>query len=133
MNNSQIIDSSRTAGSSDEQHASPPQRPSSTDTERPPSGQHRQADVKGEHSDEDDDLDLDEDPAEKIALFDWHSLTQRYHDEMTKCQQNEAELMEEWESLMNVQGLLLRTISVFPLTVCLVLQDLGRSGPRTGN
>lgn len=130
MNSGQIKIPGGADGSPEEKQASLPQRPSSTDTERPPSGQHEQPHMKAERSD-DDEQDLDVDPAEKIALFDWQNLTQRYHDEMTKCQQNEEELMKEWEELMNVKC----ATSVSPIfhSLYLVLQNMGRGWPCTGN
>jgi hypothetical protein len=81
--------------------ASPARRPSSTDTERPPSAQQFQHDVKGD-PEEGEEEDIGDDPAEKIVDFDWDKLSERYHEAMTQCQNDETALMQEWESLMNV-------------------------------
>jgi hypothetical protein len=83
----------------------------SEETERPPSAQqvHRDSD---EHADEDDEEELDSDPAEKIADFDWNALHERYHQVMDGCHDAEGELAQEWESLMNVQ---LHISSILPM------------------
>jgi hypothetical protein len=80
-------------------------RTSSSGTERPTSAQlshdstSEQKDrmVAGEQDDEDSD------PADKIADFDWDDLLKRYHDAINQCSAEEAQLMEEWTSLMNVR------------------------------
>ncbi|KAH8732764.1 hypothetical protein GQ44DRAFT_696392 [Phaeosphaeriaceae sp. PMI808] len=77
-------------------------RVGSEETERPPSAQqHRH--YSDEHADDNDDSveEMIEDPEDKIADFDWEALHQRYHDAMHGCQENEAELSREWESLMS--------------------------------
>lgn len=89
--------------------AKPPMgRVSSEEAERPPSAQQCQRDTE-EHTDENGEEegedDLDSDPAERIADFDWTDLHQRYHNAMQGCHDQEGELAQEWESLMNVQTL----------------------------
>ncbi|KAH7379317.1 hypothetical protein DE146DRAFT_625558 [Phaeosphaeria sp. MPI-PUGE-AT-0046c] len=78
----------------------PLRRVNSEETERPPSAQRVQRDAipDSEASDEDE---LDADPAEKIVDFNWDELHQRYHSAMDGCHTHEAELAQEWESLMN--------------------------------
>lgn len=79
-------------------------RVSSEDTERPPSAQQLDRD-RGEQTDasDSDGLEDDEnDPADKIADFDWDDLHERYHEAVDKCHGQETELMQEWESLMTV-------------------------------
>ncbi|KAJ4372151.1 hypothetical protein N0V83_003924 [Neocucurbitaria cava] len=77
-------------------------RVSSEDTERPPSAQQLDRD-RGEQADasDSDGLEDDEnDPADKIADFDWDDLHERYHQAVDKCHGQETELMQEWETLM---------------------------------
>tara|TARA_R110002003_G_scaffold59_17_gene5354 strand:+ start:27300 stop:27761 length:462 start_codon:yes stop_codon:yes gene_type:complete len=95
----------------DEATKPPLGRVNSEETERPPSAQqvHRDSD---EHADEDDEEELDSDPAEKIADFDWNALHERYHQVMDGCHDAEGELAQEWESLMNVQ---LHITSILPM------------------
>ncbi len=88
-------------------------RGSSKETEpAPPSAQQPQGDAdastetEGEDEEEDEEEseedESDSDPSESIANFDWESLHARYHDAINQCQSHEAELMQEWDSLMNV-------------------------------
>lgn len=79
-------------------------RPSSTDTERPPSAQRVNQDAHDNPPSEHEEVleDEESDPAVKIADFDWEELALRYHGDIRKCEGNEAELMQEWEELMNV-------------------------------
>jgi hypothetical protein len=79
----------------------PPRRVSSEETERPPSAQ-KDADEHTEFEDGEDEENIDFDPAEKIADFDWDDLHGRYHQAMERCHAQEGELAQEWESLMNV-------------------------------
>jgi len=76
----------------------------SDETERPPSAQQPGSDTDEalDEDDEDEVNDEDADPAEQIAAFDWDDLHRRYHEAVDKCQDEEAELMHEWESLMTV-------------------------------
>ncbi|KAF2705253.1 hypothetical protein K504DRAFT_388632 [Pleomassaria siparia CBS 279.74] len=81
-------------------------RPSSTDTERPPSTQLVNRDANDKPTSEAMELDqeqddADSDPAEEIADFDWDDLRNRYHAKIKECETNEDELMQEFESLMN--------------------------------
>jgi hypothetical protein len=86
------------------------QRTGSGDTERPPSEQ-QSHDSNEEQTDEDtkeynhaEEQDgEDSDPADMIVDFDWNDLTKRYHDAMDKCTDEEALLMQEWSSLMEVR------------------------------
>jgi hypothetical protein len=86
------------------------QRTGSGDTERPPSEQ-QSHDSNEKQTDEDTKEDNhaeeqdgeDSDPAEMIVDFDWSDLTQRYHDAMNKCTEEEALLMQEWAGLMEVR------------------------------
>jgi hypothetical protein len=86
------------------------QRTGSGDTERPPSEQ-QSHDSNEEQTDEDtkeynhaEEQDgEDSDPADMIIDFDWNDLTKRYHDAMDKCTDEEALLMQEWSSLMEVR------------------------------
>ncbi|KAJ4314209.1 hypothetical protein N0V94_006567 [Neodidymelliopsis sp. IMI 364377] len=77
----------------------------SDDTERPASAQQNHDNLE-EHSNVDegqepsDDEDLD--PAAQIVDFDWDDLHQRYHVKINACHEEEFELMQEWESLMEV-------------------------------
>jgi hypothetical protein len=111
MNNTQSTKPANGAGESNGQNTSPPQRPSSADTEqeRPTSGQAQAPSIKGEEASQEEEEDdkeeegyLDADPSEQISSFDWENLSQRYHDAIQDCQHNEDQLMQEWESLMNV-------------------------------
>lgn len=83
-------------------------RASSADTERPPNSAQRIAnqDEIGEPADgnheEAIEEEEEEDPADKIADFDWDGLHERYHAAIDKCAENETKLMQEFESLMNV-------------------------------
>lgn len=83
-----------------------PIRTSSADTERPPSAQRVNPDTAvavTEPSSEEETED-ESDPADEIVDFDWTGLATRYHDAIKACEENETQLMEEWESLMNVIG-----------------------------
>lgn len=83
--------------------AQPPRRLSSTDTERPLSGQRTAADVKDdEHSQSDEEDEEDADPAVEIKSLDWTALERRYHNAIRNCEANETELLQEFDSLMNV-------------------------------
>lgn len=77
-------------------------RINSEETERPPSAQRVQREDTVPDSEESDEDELDSDPAEKIVDFNWDELHQRYHEAMNGCHAHEAELAQEWESLMNV-------------------------------
>jgi hypothetical protein len=82
----------------------PLRRVNSDETERPTSAQQTQDEVN-EHSDANGEADPEEedsDPAEKIDDFDWDDLHRRYHEAVKKCHGEEAELVQEWESLMAV-------------------------------
>ena len=80
-------------------------RVNSDDTERPASAQHDRDDSE-EHSDVEAERgvsdDEEADPAVQIANFDWDHLHHEYHEAIRQCSQEEAELMEEWTSLMEV-------------------------------
>jgi hypothetical protein len=76
-------------------------RVASDETERPPSAQQLQR-PEDEDDHEDDSDGIDSDPAETITDFDWDGLHQRYHNAMQDCHEQEAELAQEWESLMEV-------------------------------
>ncbi|KAF2800058.1 hypothetical protein K505DRAFT_229634 [Melanomma pulvis-pyrius CBS 109.77] len=78
-------------------------RPSSTDTERPPSTQRVNQDAQNDPPSEHEEVleNEESDPAANIADFDWEELALRYHGDIRKCEGNEAELMQEWEELMN--------------------------------
>ena len=82
----------------------PLRRINSDETERPPSAQQtqNQVDEQSDANDEEQSEDEDPDPAEKIEDFDWDDLHARYHEAIKKCHSEEAELMQEWESLMAV-------------------------------
>jgi hypothetical protein len=79
-------------------------RINSDETERPTSAQQtqdgldEQANANGEEESEEEDSD----PSEKIEDFDWEELHHRYHEAVKICHGEEAELMQEWESLMAV-------------------------------
>jgi hypothetical protein len=81
----------------------------SDETERPPSAQQIHDDEEKhveevvEDEDEDDGMELDLDPAEGIADFDWDALHERYHQAMDACHDQESDLSQEWTSLMNVR------------------------------
>ncbi|KAF1836658.1 hypothetical protein BDW02DRAFT_566750 [Decorospora gaudefroyi] len=80
----------------------PLRRVGSNETQRPASarrshdGVDEQADVNAEDLSEEENTD----PAERIEDFDWDDLHHRYHEAIKKCHGDEAELMQEWESLM---------------------------------
>jgi hypothetical protein len=79
----------------------------SDETERPPSAQQTQEEYgeqDNSHGEEDasEEEEEDVDPSERIADFDWDDLHHRYHEAVNRCQGEEAELMQEWESLMAV-------------------------------
>jgi hypothetical protein len=79
----------------------------SDETERPPSAQQTQEERDHQddsHGEEEasEEEEEDVDPSERIAGFDWDDLHRRYHDAVNKCHGDEAELMQEWESLMAV-------------------------------
>lgn len=82
----------------------------SNETERPPTAQRihderdEQPDSHGEEevSEEEEEEEEDVDPSERIVDFDWDGLHHRYHEAINRCQGEEAELMQEWESLMAV-------------------------------
>jgi hypothetical protein len=82
----------------------PLRRINSDETERPPSAQRTQDQVEEQTdaNDEEQSEDEDSDPAEKIENFDWDELHARYHEAIKKCHGEEADLMQEWESLMAV-------------------------------
>lgn len=91
----------------------PSRRGSSKETEpAPPSAQQPQGDAdastetEGEDEDEDEEEseedESDSDPSERMTNFDWENLNERYHDAINQCQSHETELMQEWDSLMNV-------------------------------
>jgi hypothetical protein len=82
----------------------PIKRPSSTDTERPPSAQRVHQDVEDKPlSENEEELEEPEpDPGVKIEDFDWDELSERYHKEIAKCEENEGALSQEFEDLMNV-------------------------------
>lgn len=75
----------------------------SDESERPPSAQQRRAEDEAMSEDDNDGEELDSDPAEPIADFDWEELHKRYHDAMTECHEHEGQLTEEWTQLMNVE------------------------------
>lgn len=79
-------------------------RVSSDETERPPSAQqvHNDTDEQVSTSGEDDSEAEDSSPSERIVDFDWNDLHERYHKAINKCQGQETELIEEWETLMTV-------------------------------
>jgi hypothetical protein len=82
----------------------PTKRPSSTDTERPPSAQRVHQDVEDQplRENEEELEESEPDPGVKIKDFDWDELSERYHKEIAKCEENEGALSEEFEELMNV-------------------------------
>lgn len=84
--------------------APPPQRMrlSSNETERPQSAQQLRADADDDIDSGSDAREDEFDPAERIIGFDWNDLHERYHEATNKCHDQETELMQEWESLMNV-------------------------------
>jgi hypothetical protein len=66
---------------------------------------------KEEAADENEDDSVEEveevvedesDPGEQIVDFDWTDLQERYHRAIQGCERNEAQLMEEFDSLMSV-------------------------------
>lgn len=84
-------------------------RANSDDTERPVSAQRDRRDgaeegldidAEQEHSDY-EDADL-ANPAEQISHFNWDELHQRYHATIKQFNDEEKELMGEWEDLMEV-------------------------------
>jgi hypothetical protein len=79
-------------------------RINSDETERPPSAQQTQdkVDEQIDANEKAESEDEDSDPAESIVDFDWDDLHHRYHEAIKKCHGDEAELMQEWESLMAV-------------------------------
>jgi len=79
-------------------------RPSSTDTERPPSGQrvHQHVEDNPLSENEEEVEEVEADPGVKIEEFDWDELSERYHKEIAKCEENEDALSQEFEDLMNV-------------------------------
>ena len=79
-------------------------RSSSVDTERPASAQRMHEEEKGEPADTNDEemSEDDSDPGQQIVDFDWQDLLERYHQAIANCEANEAQLMQEWTSLMNV-------------------------------
>lgn len=83
-------------------------RVNSDDTERPASAQ-RDRDGPEEHSDIEAEQEVsddgDADPAEQICDFDWEHLHERYHNAINQCSQEEAELLGEWTSLMEVSSI----------------------------
>jgi hypothetical protein len=82
----------------------PLRRVNSDETERPTSAQQTQDEVD-EHADANGEADSEEedsDPAEKVEDFDWDDLHRRYHEAVKNCHGEEAELMQEWESIMAV-------------------------------
>ena len=82
----------------------PLRRINSDETERPPSAQQTQ-DEDNEHTDANEEAqpeDEDSDLAESVVDFDWDDLHRRYHEVIKTCHGKEAELMQEWESLMAV-------------------------------
>lgn len=107
------------------------QRMNSDDTERPPSAQHghddseRSLDVESEQEFSEDNDD-DNDPAAQITNFDWGGLHERYHAAINDCSQDEAELMLEWNTLMEVLCLTSCDSSYVRLTMGTVLPRLGR-------
>jgi hypothetical protein len=82
----------------------PLRRINSDETERPPSAQQTQdeSDERIDANEEVQSADEDSDPAGSIVNFDWDDLHHRYHEAIKKCHGKEAELMQEWESLMAV-------------------------------
>ncbi|KAJ4335381.1 hypothetical protein N0V87_006170 [Didymella glomerata] len=81
-------------------------RVNSDSTERPASAQRDRRDDSIEHSDVEagpDLVDEDADPADPIVVFDWQDLHVRYHQAINRCSQEEAELMNEWSSLMETE------------------------------
>lgn len=93
----------------EEQQVSPdvqtPQRVNFDRPERPISAQRNRRDGSVEHSDIEAETDLsdeDADPADPIVGFDWQDLHEKYHAAIKQCSQEEAELMNEWSSLMEV-------------------------------
>lgn len=103
-------------------------RVNSDDTERPASAQ-RDCDESEEHSDIEAEQGLsddeDADPAVQITNFDWEDLHQRYHEAINQCNLEEAELMEEWASLMEVLMCPPRPI-YYTTDLTTVLPHLGR-------
>ncbi|KAG9188670.1 hypothetical protein G6011_07375 [Alternaria panax] len=77
-------------------------RVGSDETERPPSAQRTQDEVDDQvdAASKEQAEDEDSDPAQSIDDFDWDDLHLRYHKAMEGCQNEESELMQEWESLM---------------------------------
>ncbi|KAF2855409.1 hypothetical protein T440DRAFT_386046 [Plenodomus tracheiphilus IPT5] len=76
-------------------------RTNSDETARPPSAQQRRDDTGDEQSDANSDAEpIDDGPAHRISDFDWDDLHSRYHAAINKCQDEENELMQEFESLM---------------------------------
>lgn len=103
MNDNAHFKSEPPATQIDQPSKPPLRRVNSNETERPPSAQQVIRDADETDEDEDDEEEVDSDPAEKMADFDWNDLHQRYHDAMNACQDEEAELAQEWDSLMAVR------------------------------
>ena len=84
-------------------------RDDSGDTERaPPSNQQqsqndlKEENINGDEKEQEEEEDYS-DPSEPVRQFDWTNLEQQYLESMAKCDQHEAELMQEWADLMNVR------------------------------
>lgn len=79
-------------------------RADSGETERPPSVQRVNPDANKSPNCTDDEEELDEepDPGNKIVDFDWEDLHERYHRAINTASAEEAELMSEWSELMEV-------------------------------
>ncbi|KAF2186822.1 hypothetical protein K469DRAFT_725504 [Zopfia rhizophila CBS 207.26] len=77
-------------------------RGSSAETEKTPSGQHsKEAGYGGFLDANEDEIEDESDPAEKIQDFDWKHLEERYHDAIKGCEGIENGLMQEWSNLMD--------------------------------
>lgn len=110
---------------------------SSAESHAPPSAQRVEEKGKGRAplspnsendenaGDDADDVDDESDPAEEIAAFDWDGLEARYHDAMKQCQDQEAELSQEFVHLMQVGECSWLDLKASRLTKGLVLPRMG--------
>lgn len=79
-----------------------PKRVSSEETERPPSAQQARDD-EDERDNDNDEQEEEADPSDRIVDFDWDDLYYRYQEAVSRCHDEETELMQEWGGLMDVQ------------------------------
>lgn len=79
-------------------------RVNSNGTARPASAQGDRQDGSEENSEVESD-DEGANPADQIRGFDWNHLHEEYHQAIDQCSHEEAELMGEWSSLMEVPSI----------------------------